>query len=215
MFPLWDENPTESKPVLTVALIALNVGIYLFAELAGIIEPLVDAYGMVPKVIVEGRQVYTIITSMFLHAGPFHVIGNVWFLWIFGDNIEDLFGRLKFLLIYFSGGVGASLAHVAFNLSSPIPTIGASGAVAGILGAYIIKYPRAKVDTLIFFFIVKVPSFIFLGIWIFFEFLNASYTTVAVGPVRVAYWAHVGGFFVGMLLASLLEERGRIDNRWR
>lgn len=117
MFPLRDENPTERKPILTVALIALNIGIYVYAELAGVSGQLVNAYGMVPKAIAQGRQLHTLITSMFLHqpGNPLHVIGNVWFLWIFGDNIEDLFGRSKFLLIYFASGLCASFAHVAFN----------------------------------------------------------------------------------------------------
>lgn len=209
MFPLWDENPTERKPILTVALIALNIGIYVYMELTGISGQLVYAYGMVPRTIAQGRELHTLITSMFLHQPgyPIHVIGNVWFLWIFGDNIEDFFGRLKFLLIFFASGICASLVHVAFNPSSPAHTIGASGAVAGILGAYIIKYPKAKVDTLLFFFIVKIPSFVFLGVWIFMEVLNASVTTVAGIPVQVAYWAHIGGFFAGALLAFFLEER--------
>lgn len=207
MFPLWDENPTESKPILTVALIAINIGIFVYGILAGISVKLMNTYGMVPRTILEGRELYTIITSIFLHGGPIHIIGNVWFLWIFGDNIEDLFGRSKFLLIYFGSGICANLAHVFFNPSSSVTTIGASGAVAGILGAYIIKYPKAKVDTFLFFFIVKIPSFIFLGVWIFWEVLNASVTTVAGISVRVAHWAHIGGFFAGMLLAFFLEER--------
>ncbi len=148
---------------------------------------------------------------MFLHGGFIHLIGNVWFLWIFGDNIEDLYGRPKFLLIYFGSGAIASLAHVAINPASSIPTIGASGAIAGILGAYIVKYPQAKVLTLLFIFffiqIVKIPSIVFLGVWIGLQVLSASVTTVAGTQVSVAYWAHIGGFAAGMMLAFLLKGR--------
>ncbi len=166
---------------------------------------------MIPKEIANNKGLHTIFTSMFLHGGFLHVFSNVWFLWIFGDNIEDLFGRGKFLIIFFGAGLTASLAHVFFNPSSPVPTIGASGAVAGILGAYIVKYPRAKVVTLLFFFlfinIVKVPSMAFLGLWILLQILSASYTTVAQVQVSVAYWAHIGGFVAGMILSWLFGER--------
>lgn len=207
IFPLRDENPTDKKPILTVSLIVINLGIFLYATFGGISGQLVDLYGMVPNAIANGRELHTLLTSMFLHGGFLHVIGNIWFLWIFGDNIEDLFGRSKFLLIYFGAGILASLAHVAFNPSSTIPTIGASGAIAGILGAYIVKYPNANVDTLIFIFlfitVVKVPSYIFLGVWIVIQMLSASFATIAGGAVQVAYWAHIGGFFAGSLAALL------------
>lgn len=213
-FPLKDENPTERKPILTVTLIGMNVGIFILTYFSGNFAQIIRNYGLVPARIAEFEGLRTVFTSMFLHGGFFHVISNVWYLWIFGDNIEDLFGRSKFLLIYFGSGVAATLAHVAFNPSSTVPTIGASGAVAGILGAYIIKYPRAKVLTLLFIFlfiqIVKVPSLIFLGIWIGLQVINASITTVAGTQVSVAYWAHIGGFAAGMLMAFL--SRGNVSS---
>lgn len=210
-FPLKDENPTEKKPILTISLMVINVAIFLVTYLSGAFEQIIRTYGMVPGEIAAGKELHTIFTSMFLHGGFLHVISNVWFLWIFGDNIEDLYGRKKFLLVFFGSGVAASLAHVAINPGSGIPTIGASGAVAGVLGAYIVKYPRAKVLTLLFIFlfiqIVKVPAMIFLGFWIGLQIISASVTLVAQTPVAVAYWAHIGGFAVGAAMAFLFREK--------
>lgn len=210
-FPLMDENPTEKKPVLTVGLIVVNVAIFIFTFLSGNFSGYIQTYGMVPKEIGNGQNLHTIITSMFLHGGILHIAGNVWFLWIFGDNIEDLFGRPKFIFIYFASGIFASLAHMFFNAGSEVVTIGASGAIAGVLGAYIVKYPRAKVVTLLFIFlffnIIKVPSFIFLGLWIGLQLLNASVTAIAGVQVSVAYWAHIGGFVLGALLALIIGTR--------
>lgn len=210
-FPLKDENPTEKKPILTIGLIVINVAIFIYTFFSGNLGGVINEFGMTPKDITHGRDLYTIFSSMFLHGGFLHVIMNVWYLWIFGDNIEDLFGRSKFLLIYFGAGIIASLAHVAFHPESTVRTIGASGAVAGILGAYMVKFPRAKVITLLFIFLfftlVKIPSFVFLGVWIGLNILNASITTVAGIQVTVAYWAHIGGFIGGVLMALLLRER--------
>lgn len=210
-FPLRDENPAEKKPILTVGLIVINAAIFLFTYFSGNFQEIVFNYGMIPKEIAGGSNVHTIFTSMFLHGGFLHVISNMWFLWIFGDNIEDLYGRSKFLLIYFGSGLVASLAHIAFNPASGVPTIGASGAVAGVLGAYVVKYPKAKINTLLFIFlfiqVVKIPAFIFLGAWIGLQILNASVTTIAGTQVTVAYWAHIGGFAAGGLLTFLLGER--------
>ncbi len=212
-FPLRDENPTDKKPVLTISLIVLNVVIFLFTYFSGAqyYNQFIMNYGMIPQQVANYQGLHTIFTSMFLHGGFLHVISNVWFLWIFGDNIEDLFGRGKFLLIYFGAGLCANIAHVLFNPTSLVPTIGASGAVAGVLGAYIVKYPRAKVVTLLFFFlfinIIKVPSVTFLGIWILLQIISATYTTAAQVQVSVAYWAHIGGFAAGMLLAWLFGEQ--------
>ncbi|KXA88926.1 hypothetical protein AKJ57_06110 [candidate division MSBL1 archaeon SCGC-AAA259A05] len=210
-FPLKDENPTEKKPLLTVALIVINVVVFLFTFFSNDFAPIVKEYGMIPKEIVAGEDLHTLFTSMFLHGGPIHLIGNVWFLWIFGDNIEDLYGRPKFLFIFLGSGVCASLAHISLNPSSHITTIGASGAIAGILGAYIIKYPRAKVVTLLFIFlfihIIKIPAVVFLGVWVGLQVLSGVATTIEGVQVTVAYWAHIGGFLAGMLMAFLIGER--------
>ena len=163
---------------------------------------------MRPAEVLRGEHLYTLFTSMFLHGGFIHVIGNVWYLWIFGDNIEDICGRRKFLLLFFISGLIASLAHALFNPSSTVPTIGASGAIAGVLGAYLVLYPRARVYTILFPipFIVMVPALLFLGIWFVIQVMGASITLV-VKDVEIAYWAHVGGFVAGASMVNFLKER--------
>lgn len=157
----------------------------------------------------------TLLTCIFLHGSWLHIIGNMWFLFIFGDNVEDSFGHVKYLLFYLFCGVSASVAHLIFNLSSPMPTIGASGAIAGIMGAYFVLYPRAKITAVvpIFFFLyfVAVPAPIFLGIWFVLQFLQG--TTITPAQTGVAWWAHVGGFVVGAGLTLLLRSAGMVQPR--
>ncbi len=207
-FPLKDENPTRTRPVLTVALIIINLAIFLALFFSGSLGDAVNEYGMRPEKVLRGEELHTLFTSMFLHGSFIHVIGNVWFLWIFGDNIEDICGRRRFLLLFFASGLIASLAHALFNSSSTVPTIGASGAIAGVLGAYLVLYPRAKVYTILFPipFIVMVPALLFLGIWFVVQVMGVSITLV-VKDVAVAYWAHVGGFVAGAALINLLKKR--------
>ncbi|MCS7132011.1 MAG: rhomboid family intramembrane serine protease [Hadesarchaea archaeon] len=208
-FPLRDENPVKGKPVLTISLIVLNSAIFLGCLLSGSFVQVVESYGMVPREIVRGQRLYTLITSMFLHGGYLHIIGNMWYLWIFGDNIEDACGRLRFLLLYFAGGLMASLAHILSDPSSPIPTIGASGAISSVLGAYLVLYPKANVLTLVTAFfiwhLVKIPAIAFLGFWFLLQVLSASVLLVARIPSTVAYWAHIGGFLAGAGLVLLLR----------
>lgn len=211
-FPLYDENPTESRPVLTYGLIALNLGIFLYTYFSGSFKEIIMTYGMRPAKILAGERLYTLLTSMFLHGGWLHVIGNVWFLWIFGDNVEDYLGKLKFLFFYFAAGYVASMAHAYLNAASTTPTIGASGAIAGVLGAYLVKYPRARVYTLVFFFIitiVEVPAFVFLGGWIGLQLLSGTFGMVTGAQGPTAYWAHIGGFVAGVVLILLLGRRRR------
>lgn len=207
-FPLKDENPTRTRPYLTVALIAINLVIFFGLYFSGSLDDAVNRYGMKPAEVLEGQNLYTLFTSMFLHGGFLHVIGNVWFLWIFGDNIEDICGRSKFLLLFFVSGLIASLIHTLFNPGSNIPTIGASGAIAGVLGAYLVLYPRARVYTILFPipFIVMVPALLFLGIWFVVQVMGASITLV-VKDVAIAYWAHVGGFVAGVSTINFLKEQ--------
>ncbi|MEA1904523.1 MAG: rhomboid family intramembrane serine protease [Candidatus Hadarchaeota archaeon] len=207
-FPLKDENPTKTRPILTVALIVINLAIFLALFFSGSLDDAVDEYGMRPAEVLEGENLHTLFTSMFLHGSFLHIIGNVWFLWIFGDNIEDICGRRRFLLLFFVGGLIASLAHALFNPSSTVPTIGASGAIAGVLGAYLVLYPRAKVYTILFPipFIVMVPALLFLGIWFVIQIMGVSITLV-VEDVAVAYWAHIGGFVAGVALINFLKKR--------
>ncbi|KUO41819.1 MAG: hypothetical protein APU95_04915 [Hadesarchaea archaeon YNP_N21] len=211
MFPLKDDNPTETKPFLTIFLIVINVAIFIYSLLSGSFEEIIYDYGMKPKTLIA--EPYTLFTSMFLHGGFLHIIGNMWYLWIFGDNIEDICGRRRFLLLYVLSGVAAGLIHALSDPKSAVPTVGASGAIAGILGAYAVLYPRAKVYTavVIFYFIqiIMVPALFLLGFWFILQLLSASITWIAGAQTGVAYWAHVGGFVAGAVLIWPLKKRRR------
>ena len=207
MFPLRDENPTRRRPILTYALIAMNSAIFVGTLLSGAFDQTIEEYGMKPVEVLRGQQLHTLFTSMFLHGGILHILFNMWYLWIFGDNIEDILGRGKFLLFYFGAGLAASFAH-AFSVSgtpsATIPTIGASGAISGVLGAYVLLYPRARVHTaLIVFYIIHlimVPAAVIIGFWFVLQVLSASVTWMTGISSGVAYWAHIGGFLAGMVL---------------
>lgn len=219
MIPLGDENPTRSFPIVTVTLIAVNVLVFLYDKLlgAGAPEALLE-YAMVPCTI-SGACEYqvppitphwlTIFTSMFLHAGILHLGGNMLYLWIFGNNVEDALGHLRFLMWYLVWGVAAALSHVVINATSPIPTVGASGAIAGALGAYFVLFPMARIRVLIFFFfiidVVAVPAFFLLGLWFLMQFQFQP---------GVATMAHAGGFVAGAL-TILVMGRQRVLRRLR
>lgn len=223
MIPLRDENPASSTPVVTRALIALNALAFLF-ELSqgGRLGVLVNGWGLVPgrvSAMIAGLEpvpptVVTVFTSMFLHGGWVHLIGNMWYLWIFGDNVEDRCGRAGFLAFYLGGGAAAAAVHVALNPWSPVPTVGASGAIAAVLGAYAVLFPRARVLTLVpvFFFlqVVTLPALLVLGLWFVVQFFSGA-LTLGAGGGGVAWWAHIGGFAFGMLVALALrgERRSR------
>jgi membrane associated rhomboid family serine protease len=144
----------------------------------------------------------TILTSMFMHSGFMHIAGNMLFLWIFGDNVEDYFGHFPYLLFYFACGIGSGLAHIIFNFNSPLPALGASGAISGVMGAYIVLYPRARVLTLVFIFFIPIPAFIILGYWFLLQFLAGVSSVGAVATGGVAWWAHIGGFLMGMAITG-------------
>lgn len=170
------------------------------------------SYGLIPANVLNGNQLYTFLTSMFLHADLIHLGGNMLFLYIFGDNVEDAFGHARYLVFYILAGIVAGIAHILFVLTSSeglgIPTIGASGAISGVMGAYFVLYPRAKILALVVLFwvtIVAIPAVVFLGLWFAFQFL---YGTLAVGG-GVAYWAHIGGFVAGLLFGVAWKGRRR------
>lgn len=216
MIPIKDENPTERTPVVTIALIVINVAVYIYQLTLDQRAEMFFAYefGAVPAMIlgqVGGANLdlmiprpLTLITSAFLHGGLMHLGGNMLYLWIFGNNIEDALGHFRFIAFYLIGGVLAALAHVAVEPSSTIPMIGASGAIAAVLGAYLVLYPRANVVVFIFllFYIrlVKVPAVLVLMVWYFFQVLGA-------GGEGVAWMAHVGGFVVGMGLIHVFKPK--------
>jgi membrane associated rhomboid family serine protease len=189
-------------------LIAINVGVFIATVPVLYGPPAVQQrffldWALIPARIEMGDGGYTLLTSMFLHGGLLHIAGNMLFLWIFGDNLEDQMGHLGFLLFYLACGVGAGLTHVMFAQGSTIPTVGASGAIAGVMGGYLLFFPRARVDVLLIFFIfiqiVAVPAWFMLGIWFLLQLLNGAVADPNMGGV--AYWAHAGGFVFGVLFA--------------
>lgn len=210
MFPLKDDNPTRRFPVLTVGLILINVVVFFFEMSLGPpqIEALLNRFGVVPARFDEGRlghAVLTLFTSQFLHGGVLHVGGNMLYLWIFGNNIEDQLGRTGFLFFYLAGGAIAALAQVLSNPQSTVPAVGASGAIAAVLGAYLVLFPKAQVHTLIILFIfiriVPVPAALWLGIWFAIQVFSAAGSRTQEGGV--AWFAHAGGFVFGVLVALL------------
>ena len=206
MFPIRDHNPSEKTPYVTYALIAVNVGVFLLNwPLFGDDRALALFYhdwAMLPENIADGRNLHTLITSMFLHGGLMHLAGNMLFLWIFGDNLEEDLGHVGYLLFYLASGIGAGLAQVLADTGSLVPTIGASGAIAGVMGGYLLLYPKAKVDVLfifiVFFKVFPVPAWVMLGVWFALQLFNGVGADASVGGV--AYWAHAGGFIVGFAL---------------
>ncbi|HET9402375.1 MAG TPA: rhomboid family intramembrane serine protease [Candidatus Acidoferrales bacterium] len=232
MIPLKDDTPRYSVPVVTVLLIVVNTLVFFYqlslGPRAG--NRLVMLYGMVParvEVALGGHSSIPIgtalepyFTSMFLHGGWLHLIGNMLFLWIFGDNIEDAFGHFGYLIFYLSCGIFAGIVHTFFNWGSRMPAIGASGAIAGVMGAYIVFYPRAQVLTLvpliIFFFTVRLPALLILGYWFVLQFLSGIGSLGVEQAGGVAVWAHVGGFLMGMLVAFIVHRpvRPRPAAQW-
>ena len=206
---------------MSVALIAANILIFIYEfSLGQRVRALIASYGVVPISFFNGNNLsefplrpQVLLTSMFLHGGWFHVGGNMLYLWIFGDNVEDRLGHVRFLFFYLVCGVLAGLTHVVANPHSPMPTIGASGAVAGVLGAYFLLYPRARVLTLlplgIYFPIIELPAFFFLGFWLLIQSVSGLASLAVRGEVAggIAWWAHIGGFAVGAALGLLLKKR--------
>jgi membrane associated rhomboid family serine protease len=212
MFPIGDDNTARrSQPVVTYALIALNE-LFFFVELsAG--EPFIDRWAFIPRRfgMDPAGTIPTIFTAMFMHAGWLHLGGNMLYLWIFGDNIEDRFGPVKFLIFYLACGIAATLAQYYVSPGSRIPNVGASGAIAGVLGAYLLMFPHGRVRVLLYNQIVAMPAIFVLGFWIalqIFAGAGALFATAQSEDVGgVAYMAHVGGFVAGLLLTYLLQGR--------
>jgi membrane associated rhomboid family serine protease len=211
--PLKDLNPRRTYPVVNTLLILTNVIVFLYqltltphqsdafvlanATIPNHIRVALSGHGNLEAAFVP------IFTSMFLHSGFMHIAGNMLFLWIFGDNVEDYFGHFPYLLFYLVCGIGSGLTHIIFNFHSSLPALGASGAISGVMGAYIILYPRARVLTLVFVFFIPIPAFIILGYWFFLQFLAGVSSVGAAATGGVAWWAHVGGFLLGMLITGL------------
>ncbi len=220
MIPIRDRNPSGTFPAVTVTLIVACVGAFLLELSTGSkIESFISSFGLVPERVTYGIETGTLswgaatlpfFTSMFLHGGWLHLIGNMWFLWIFGDNVEDTLGSFRFLLFYLVCGLAAGATHYALSPTSTVPTIGASGAIAGVLGAYAILFPGSRVLTLVplgfFLRLVELPAWVMLGLWFLLQAVSGFMTLGAAGG-GVAWWAHVGGFVAGLILVRLLAPR--------
>lgn len=219
MFPIADSDIREAGPgLITIGLIVANALVFVFEATMGMpaLEAFMARYGVVPAKILRGEQLYALFTSMFLHGGWLHVINNMLFLWIFGDNVEAALGKLLYPLFYLGGGLAASALHIALNAGSSVPSLGASGAIAAILGAYIVMFPRSQIKVLLIFglftTIRRVTAVVFLGIWFITQFFNgvAALGAETAQTGGVAVWAHIGGFLFGLLIGFLF--RGRAED---
>jgi len=241
VIPYRDENPTLKTPYITYAIVAANLAVWLLLEGAGSGLPLARSVcdlGLVPGELtgrlaagttfamgpdlyceVGGAHHYLhVLTSMFVHASWMHILGNMWFFWIFGNNIEDSMGRWRFAAFYLMCGTAAALAQVAMDPASPVPVVGASGAISGVMGAYLVLYPRVRVYTLVFlgFFLttIALPAWAMLGYWIVLQALNALPQLAGVqGNGGVAFWAHIGGFAMGAATIRLFARPGYLESR--
>jgi membrane associated rhomboid family serine protease len=207
MFPIRDHNPSDRKPFVTWALIAINVVVFLsyYPSLSGnerLLMSFFDQWALVPVEALNGKDGHTLVTSMFLHGGWMHLIGNMLFLYIFGDNMEDLLGHLGFLAFYIASGLAAAAGQILADPGSVVPMVGASGAIAGVMGGYLLMFPKRRIDVLvIIIFLIKIftiPAWLMLGIWFGLQLVNGLAMDVAGGGV--AYWAHAGGFVAGVVL---------------
>jgi len=225
MIPLKDTIPSEKYPIVTLLLIVANISVFFYEiSLGRYLPEFVKFAGVVPARFFDPRlsvhqgplgRYFPIFTSLFLHGGWVHLLGNMLYLWVFADNVEDRLGHFRFLIFYLLCGFGASLAHIFANPTSSVPSIGASGAIAGVLGAYFVLYPNSRVITLVpvFFFLqmIELPAFIFLGIWFLMQFFNGVLTlglaTAQAGGI--AWWAHIGGFVSGIFFLLLLKGKKR------
>ncbi|WP_137699587.1 rhomboid family intramembrane serine protease [Marimonas lutisalis] len=206
MFPIRDHNPSGRTPYVTYALIVVNVAVFLsyiglFSDPRAL-NMFFFEWAILPARVMSGQGYETLVTSMFLHGGFMHILGNMLFLWIFGDNLEDQMGHLGFAAFYLTCGVGAGLAHVLMAPYSMVPTVGASGAIAGVMGGYLLLFPKARIDILliiiIFFRIFTIPAWVMLAVWFAMQFFGGIAADPATGGV--AYWAHAGGFVIGAAL---------------
>ena len=241
MFPLRDDNPTQLTPVVTIGVLLANVAVWLYVQGAGMSQSVladsVCTWGMIPAEITGTTGAYEAVqlapgappcvfgglrhggalTSMFLHGSWLHLLANMWFLWLFGNNVEDSMGHLRYALFYVLTGAGAAVGHIVAGPDSMIPTVGASGAISGLMGAYLVLYPRVKIQTLfIFVFIfrvIAVPAWLVLVLWFALQLLAGA--TDPLAEAGVAFWAHIGGFVAGVVLVKLFENRQLVAARSR
>ena len=228
MIPLKDENPGATFPLVTIGLIAANVAVYIYQMTLAdpALHRFISGYGMIPaELLGKAPPIHaaipaglTLVTSQFVHGGLFHLLGNMLYLWIFGNNIEDLLGRVRFLFFYLLCGTLAAIAHIILNPLSTLPMVGASGAIAGVLGAYLVSFPGSRVLVLVFviFFVTtaRISAFYVLGFWFVMQLLYALGSAGGEGT-NIAYIAHIGGFLAGMWLVKKMQPGLNWRKRWR
>ncbi len=226
LFPIRDENPSRERPIVNYILIGINILVFLYEISLGsdMRSVFFHRFGIVPYEYTHGKDIFipsampiNLITAMFIHGGFWHIFGNMWFLYIFGDNVEDAMGHVRYLIFYLLSGIIASATHIIFNPGSKVPMIGASGAISGVLGAYFVLYPSARIVSVVFlgFFITSVilPAYLYLGIWIIMQAIFAFSSIGVKAASGVAWFAHVGGFVGGILLLPLFARRRRTPPR--
>jgi len=225
MIPLRDSIPSSSFPIVNVIFIVINVLVFFYEFSLGTdLNSFINNYGLVPAYLLSQDtslidRIYPFFTSMFLHGGWLHLIGNMLYLYIFGDNVEDRMGHFKYLLFYLISGFAAAFAQIIINLYSTIPMVGASGAISGVLGAYILFFPRSRILTLvpIFFFIqlVEIPAAILLLLWFIIQFFSGvASVAITQNTGGVAFWAHIGGFVAGLILSRFFQKKGYYRTGW-
>jgi len=215
--PLKDLNPRRTFPIVNTALILTNVAVFAYQltlptyAFKGFLLANATVPARFPAALAGHAPLQAafvpLVTSMFLHAGIAHLLGNMLFLWIFGDNVEDFYGHFTYLSFYFVCGIGAGLLHVLFNWSSTLPSLGASGAISGVMGAYLILYPRSQILTLVFIFLIPIPAVVILALWFVMQFVSGVSSLGMAASGGVAWWAHVGGFLLGMGVTSVARRR--------
>ena len=217
MLPIKDINPTTSRPIVTKILVALNIIIFIMTYFNPSYPDIVYRWGAKPYYILQGRQLETLFTSMFLHGGFVHLLGNMLYLWIFGDNVEDSLGHTKFLIFYLLSGIAGTYLNAYIDPLSTIPGIGASGAISGVMGAYIVLFPEARILTLVaigyYITTVRIRAYIFVGLWFLLQLLYGFIMIYIPHQGGIAYWAHIGGFVFGV--GATLFFKTRIMDRRR
>ncbi|MBU7012758.1 MAG: rhomboid family intramembrane serine protease [Theionarchaea archaeon] len=212
MLPIRDFRPTRIFPVVTYTIIAVNILVFVFEvfiDFTGNLEWFYYEFATVPYYIMNGQKLYTLVTAMFLHGGFAHIFFNMLYMYIFGNNVEDSMGSKRFFFFYLLCGLLASFAHIAIDPSSDIPTLGASGAIAGVLGAYMVLYPKERIDALLGWYYVRVPAIVVLLSWFVLQLFSGFLSLGAVSQGGVAFFAHIGGFVAGVILIFIFRKRQR------
>ncbi|MEM5853439.1 MAG: rhomboid family intramembrane serine protease [Candidatus Aenigmatarchaeota archaeon] len=208
-FPYSDTAPRKKFPLLTITLIILNTSIFFWSLTD--FENIISTFGFTPAYF----SILTIFTSMFLHGGLDHLFGNMWYLWIFGDNVEDYFGKFKFLVFYLLSGVVAAFFQFFTDPTSRIPSVGASGAISGVLGAYLILFPKEKILTNVQYFFIRIPAYIVIGFWFLIQFFFGTITLLGITGSNIGFWAHIGGFLFGLLFTKLFSKKKRRRSKFK